>query len=76
MDVKKEIISRLDRMSKTKPTEDSNIFELGIDSLDLVHSISNLEDVFEIEITDTELVQLQKVSDIVALVERKIDEKK
>ena len=46
--------------------------ELGVDSVDLMEFIINLEDTFEIEIPDEQIDQFQNVSDIVTFIHSKV----
>lgn len=50
--------------------------ELGADSLDSIEIVMNLEEKFGIEISNEETQQVKMVSDIINIVENKINPKK
>ncbi|MBS5114286.1 MAG: acyl carrier protein [Erysipelotrichaceae bacterium] len=52
-------------------TEDSVFTELGIDSIDLVDLIFQMEEELQIQFEDDELTQIKTVGDLIKLVEAK-----
>jgi len=56
-------------ISPDELTEDTDLYDTGMDSLDLVELIIVLEDELEIEISDRTIDKLQTFGDIVALVD-------
>ena len=74
-----EILTRLNIVNK-----DSEQLDLdttfndvsGMDSLDRVEVVMNLEEEYDICILDNELTQVNTLGDLVKLVEKKLDEKK
>lgn len=71
MAIKEWIITQLSKLTKNKITEESLFSEIGIDSLDLVEHVSDLEQHFDIEISDEELLNIKKVNNIIVLIEQK-----
>ncbi|MFV8468458.1 MULTISPECIES: acyl carrier protein [Mycoplasma] len=69
MDNKKEIILlELKKLSKKKNiSEDDNIKEIGIDSLDLAELLFEAEAKFGIEISDEQLRNVETVKDIISI---------
>lgn len=60
------VIERLSKASKNKEvTLDSNLKELGLDSLDVVDLLMEMEEQFEIEFENEEMLALKLVSDVV-----------
>ncbi len=53
-------------------TMDSDLVEgLGADSLDVMQMLTAVEEEFDVEITDEEIVNLKTVGDVIALIESK-----
>ena len=66
------VIERLSKASKNKEiTLDSNLKELGLDSLDVVDLLMEMEDQFEIEFENEEMLSLKLVSDVVDTIVKK-----
>lgn len=51
---------------------DTSLKELGLDSLDLVEVLMDIEEEFNIEFEDEEMMALSTVNDVLAIIERKI----
>ncbi|MGY6171961.1 phosphopantetheine-binding protein [Candidatus Mycoplasma pogonae] len=68
-----KVISYLKKYTKQKFNLDSDIFKIGIDSLDLVEMVTDLEVELNISISDEELLKIKKVKDVVALAKAKIN---
>ncbi len=64
MDIKKIVNEKLKSMTKQKFTDESDIFEIGIDSLDLVELIIEAEDELNVSVSDEDLSSIKKVKDI------------
>jgi acyl carrier protein len=60
-----KVISKSQRMPIEKITPDSTFEELGIDSMDAINILFDLESEFEIEIDDEKAKQLCKVSEMI-----------
>ncbi|TPR54099.1 phosphopantetheine-binding protein [Metamycoplasma neophronis] len=73
MNAQEIIFKLLKCLTKTKFNLESNIKDLNIDSLDLVVLITDMEDKYNISITDEELMKLKTVGDIVNLLESKLE---
>lgn len=68
MDVEQKTIEAVAKVAKRKPAEirlDSNFEDLGMDSLDKVTLLFELEQMFDISIPETEVQGIQTVGDIV-----------
>ena len=61
---KQVVYNKLKKLTKKKFNDDSNVYDIGIDSLDLVELITDLEQHFKIKVTDEQLLKIKKVSDI------------
>ena len=48
---------------------ETTLYELGLDSIDLVDLVMEIEEVFSVSIPDEEFENIKAVSDIVALIE-------
>lgn len=51
--------------------EDSNFKDLGIDSLDLVDLVFQMEEALDVQFEDEELLTIKTVGDLIRLVEEK-----
>lgn len=72
MDYFEKIKDRLSSKLKGKElTKESGFKELGIDSLDLVDLVFELEEEIGCEFEDSELIQLNSVQDLLNLIESK-----
>jgi len=72
MDVYQKLIEELAKVSKKQGiTRESNLKDIGIDSLDLLSLVVKLEEIFNIEFSDDELASLHTVNDVVTVIERK-----
>ena len=60
------VYERLSKKTKQKFNEDSDVYKIGIDSLDLVEMITEAEDDLGIQISDEDLESIKKVKDIIA----------
>ena len=66
------VIERLSKASKNKEiTLDSNLKELGLDSLDVVDLLMEMEEQFEIEFENEEMLSLKLVADVVDTIVKK-----
>ena len=62
--IKEIVYKKIKKLTKNKFDDKSNIYEIGIDSLDLVELVTDLEDYFKIKVSDEQLLNIKKVSDI------------
>ena len=73
VNLQKEIIDIISTISKLPPEkihENSDILELGLDSLSWLDVLSAVEKRFFIQIPDDQLSEMRKVKDIVHIVEK------
>jgi acyl carrier protein len=69
----KDLLSVASGISEEKITGDSNVInDLGLDSLDRVELVQNLEDKFDVVISDDEAEEITEVKGIVSLLESKL----
>lgn len=52
--------------------EDTNIFDLGMDSLGMLKLIMEIEDIYNIKLDDKEIVDIRSASDIEKIILEKI----
>ena len=69
MNIEKLVEKKLKSLTKEKFTKESLIFEIGIDSLDLVELVTEAEDELEIQVSDEALASVKKVKDICRIFE-------
>ncbi len=72
MDYFDKINERLSSKLKGKPlTKESNLRDLGIDSLDLVDLVFELEEEIGVQFDDDELLQIKTIQDLMNLIDAK-----
>ncbi|MBN4089514.1 acyl carrier protein [Mycoplasma enhydrae] len=76
MNSKDILFKEIKKYTKNNFDLNTNIKELGIDSLDLVILISDLETKLKIEISDEELIKLKTLDDIVKIIDQKQNNEK
>lgn len=73
MDIKKEVIESFTKMAKGKNvTGESVIKDLGLDSLDIVDLLMDLEEKYNIEFENEEMTSLVTVEDVIKAIEAKL----
>ena len=63
-----EVISK--NLGESKINEDSMLSDLGLDDLDMFELLLDLEDAFDINIKEEDFRELEKIKDIIFLIER------
>ena len=72
MNIQEKIANIFTKYSKNADiNSDTSLKDLGLDSLDLVEVLMDIEEEFGIEFEDEEMVSLKSVSDVLAIIERK-----
>ena len=71
MDLKNEVITNFKKITKKEVTLDSDIKRLGLDSLDIVDLLMDLEDKYGVEFENEEMTSLVTVNDVVKAIELK-----
>ena len=72
MNIQEQVLEGLKKVVNGKEvTLESNLKELGLDSLDVVDMLMDLEEKFGIEFENEEMMAFQVVSDIVTAIEKK-----
>ena len=70
----REMITRYVEVEKEQITPDSRFIEdLGFSSFDFVTMLGDLEDEFDIEVNEQEVVEIRTVGEAVSYVEKLID---
>lgn len=59
------------RIDVSKVSKDDKLNEIGLDSLDLVEVMLEIEEAFHIEIKSDEILDLVTVNDLLKLIQRK-----
>ena len=74
------VIKKKIRVERSEITPDDRLAELGLESLDALELVFDLEEKFDIEIpvnaNDAQIGGFEKVSDVIAAVQKIIDDKK
>jgi len=72
MNIQEQVIERLKKVVNGKEVSlESNLKELGLDSLDVVDMLMDLEEKFGIEFENDEMMAFTVVKDIVSAIENK-----
>lgn len=72
MNTENIVIEGLKKVAKNKEvTLESNLKDLGLDSLDVVELLMDLEEEFDVEFENEEMVSLKTVKDVVETIENK-----
>jgi acyl carrier protein len=72
--LKEEIQNRYGR--EVQPKETDTLLDLGFDSLDTIELWLQLEEIYNITISETEAKQLYTVTDVIRLVEKHVSNKR
>lgn len=70
MEIKKIVFERLKKITSKSFNENSNIYSIGIDSLDLIEMVTEVEKKFKITIPDEELIGIKTVNDIIKVLQK------
>lgn len=70
MKTKELIYKKLKAITKQKFDDNSDIYNIGIDSLDLVELVTETEEELDIEISDEQLESIKKVGDVIKIFEK------
>ena len=68
----KEIISQQTGIEEEKLTEDTTMEDIMADSLDTVELLMNVEESFDIDISDAEAKKLSNLGELCSLIEEKL----
>lgn len=73
MNIQEQVLEGLKKVVKGKEvTLQSNLKELGLDSLDVVDMLMDLEEKFGVEFENEEMMSFEVVQDIITAIENKI----
>lgn len=75
MNIKNDIIKKLQKITTKKITENSLISDLKIDSLDLVELVVDIEKQYNVFIPDEKLSSIKTINDIFVVFENEINSK-
>ncbi len=70
IDIKKELLKQIEIKTKKKVSLSSNLKDIGIDSLELLDQVVNIEKKLNIQINDDDLFGLKTINDVVVLLEK------
>jgi acyl carrier protein len=73
--IREALAVRLKRDVSAIQNKDDLRNDLGLDSLDMIELLFKIEEVFELEIPNEDLVKIATVGDVIAYVERRLAEK-
>ncbi len=76
MNVKKMVFEKLKTLTNQKFDTNSEVLAIGIDSLDLVELITDVEEQLKIAISDQELESIKTIEDIITTIEKKLPSRK
>lgn len=60
----REIVSEFSKVEKDKIFDDTNIADLGVDSLTMLKIIMELEHIFNVRFEDEEIVEIRTIADL------------
>jgi acyl carrier protein len=73
MNLVNEVLANFQKIAKNKEvTLESNVKELGLDSLDIVDLLMDMEEKYNIEFENEEMTELATVNDVVKAIESKL----
>ena len=73
MDIKESVSKNLEsKVNVSNVKETDSLSTLGLDSLDLVEIMLQIEDEFHIEFSSDEIVNLSTVQDVLDIIEKKL----
>ena len=73
MNLVNEVLANFQKIAKGKEvTLESNVKELGLDSLDIVDLLMDMEEKYDIEFENEEMTDLITVNDVVKAIEAKL----
>ena len=73
MNLVNEVLANFQKIAKNKEvTLESNVKELGLDSLDIVDLLMDMEEKYNIEFKNEEMTELVTVNDVVKAIESKL----
>ena len=73
MSIEEEVLERFNKIVKGKEvTKDKNIKDLGLDSLDIIEMLTDMEEKYSIEFDNDEMTSLVTVGDVITVISAKI----
>jgi len=71
MNIKELIYKKLKEITKHKFNDSSDIYNIGIDSLDLIELVTDAEEELKVTLTDKELESIKTVGDVIKIFKSK-----
>lgn len=72
MNIEEAVIESFKKIVKNKEiTKECNLKELGLDSLDVVEMLTDMEEKYGIEFDNDEMLALNTVGDVITVIENK-----
>ncbi len=71
MNIKELIYKKLKEITKQKFNDSSDIYKIGIDSLDLIELVTDAEEELKVTLTDKELESIKTVGDVIKIFKSK-----
>lgn len=65
MNIEKLILDKLNKIATKKVEMQSDIYNIGIDSLDIVELVTEAEETLDVTISDEELESIKSVKDVI-----------
>ena len=73
MSIEEEVLERFNKIVKGKEvTKDKNIKDLGLDSLDIIEMLTDMEEKYSIEFDNDEMTSLVTVGDVITVISAKL----
>ena len=72
MNIQERLAKIFSKYNNATLAKETSLKELGLDSLDLVEVMMEIEEEFSIQFEDEEMISLKTIGDVFALIESKI----
>ena len=74
MSIEAEVLERFNKIvnGRVEVTVESSLKELGLDSLDVVEMLTDMEEKYGIEFDNDEMLELGTVNDVISVIEKKL----
>lgn len=74
MNIEAEVLASFNKIvnGRVEVTVDSSLKELGLDSLDVVEMLTDMEEKYGIEFDNDEMLELGTVKDVISVIEKKL----
>ncbi len=74
MSIEAEVLESFNKIvnGRVEVTVESSLKELGLDSLDVVEMLTDMEEKYGIEFDNDEMLELGTVNDVISVIEKKL----